>query len=699
MKKYLILICASIFLFACSKKMNTSKNSSQGETFVKNVDQNAGNLIDDSNKIKFFENPRKVLKPAFQLLPNGSTKPKGWMLEIMKNDLEKGIVGNLDNLIPYIMKDDLYDKARRGGKEDIPLTGDQVLTGADWEISMLWWNGETIGNWWDGFVRHAFLTKNEKAMQESHAIVQKLLDSQDKDGYIGIYKENMRYQHEGSNGELWTQTTAFRMLLGYYELTQKAEVLKAVESAMEVTIKNYNAKTRSPFKLKNAYGGVTHGLMMTDVCETLYRITGKQKYLDYAVYLYQEFSRYSINRSFNDMRYPFLAMKDTLFEGHAAHTYEHLRSVLNAYYGTSYPELKTAYDNALYKLDHCILPSGGGFGNEWLLGQNADAEHTSAEFCSILHLRNFYNSAIQKTGKIEFADQAEKITFNAIMGFRNEDGTAITYGKSDNCHILDGKEHAHGEDKEDPRFKYSPTHSDPAVCCVPNYTRNFPYYLDNMWMQNEEGLVAVLYAPSVLNTKIKGVEIQIEQKTNYPFSEQIEFVIKSSKEAEFTIAFRKPEWTKSLDLKIENAQISQENGFYKVRKTWKKQESIKLNFVQETKQVEFNNESYFQRGALVFAYSIPHKEETTKTYEVANFKDYHCFPTDETYKRLQISENQENLEFVNQEKPLYSDVWHQEGTYLLAKFFNTKTNKTEDVKLVPMGNTILRKVTFEKQGK
>lgn len=702
MKKYLLIILTITLSWACKNQNQQTKKSSQGESFTANVDKNTSKTVDDSRLLGFFDKPRKAIAPRFQLLAAGSTMPKGWILKMMNQDLEKGIVGHLDKLVPYIFKDDLYGSKRRGGREDIPLTGDQVLTGADWEISMLWWNGETIGNWWDGFVRHAFLTQNKAAMQQSHEIAEKLMATQDKDGYIGIYKPNMRYQHEGSNGELWTQTTAFRMLLGYYELTKKPQVLQAVEKAMAVTMKNYNAKTRSPFKLKNAYGGVTHGLMMTDVCETLYRITQNATYRDYAVYLYQEFSRYAINNSFNDLRYPFLMHRDSLFSGHAAHTYEHLRSVLNAYYTTGYAELKTAFDNSLHKLGYCLLPSGGGFGNEWIAKQTAHPEHTSAELCSILHLRNFYNAAAQKTGQVAFADQAEKITFNSIMGFRNREGTAITYGKSDNCYVLDGKEHAHGKVKKDPRFKYSPTHSDPAVCCVPNYTRNFPYYLDNMWMKAKDGVAAVLYGPSLLKTRLNGANIQIEQQTNYPFSDKIVFKVSCEKASRFSLYFRKPQWGKSLVIKTKEADIVEENGYYKVTKTWQKEDEIHLTFEQKLQAVSFDKETYFQRGPLVFAYAIPHKEVKVKTYDLPQFSDYHCLETDNTYQRLQLKGNQsENFGFkyTVPNNPLYADVWYKNNTFLSGKVYNTQNKKWQDIKLVPMGSTILRKVTFSAASK
>ncbi len=673
------------------------KESSQGESFLSQVDQ-IKDIVNDSDMLAFFENERNPIQPAFQPLPTGSNRPDGWLMEMMKQDLNNGIVGALDDLYPGF-SDDIFNTNRRGGLDDVPEMGDIVLTGAEWEQSIMWWNAETIGNWWDGFIRHAFLTGDEQAIAQSRAIIENLLASQDEDGYIGIYKENLRYKHEGSNGELWAQTTAFRTMLGYYELAGDQRVLDAVEKGMAVTMKNYNKGARNPFYLKNAFGGVTHGLMLTDVCETLHRITGKSVYQDYATYLYEAFSTYSINRAFNDLRYPFLMEKDTLFTGHGVHTYEHFRTMVNAYYATGYPELKQAYDNALYKLKPTILPSGAGHANEWIAGLTADPDETATEFCTMLELRNSLGSILQKTGEASFGDHAEKLTFNGIMGFRNREGTGITYSKHDNCYILDGKSREEEGLKKEVRYKYSPTHEDPAVCCVPNYTRNYTYYVDMMWMKKEDGLVAVLYGPSVLKTEINGARVEVHQITGYPFSDAIRFEIETSEDVAFSLYFRKPGWVADMQVNADNGEPILENGFYKISKSWKSGDVVEVLFKNEIKvQKASNGESYFQRGPLVYAYEIPSEKEVIKEYERNGFSDYYALPTDESYKNwaLPSGSNERNSGFSFMDKKITdtSNPWLDTRFILEGEVIDVKTKKSQKVRLRPMGCTILRKVTF-----
>ncbi|MBX2875433.1 MAG: glycoside hydrolase family 127 protein [Saprospiraceae bacterium] len=678
---WLMILCT---LCACQGETN----GSQGENFVENVNKVNEDIQDDSDALQFFENPKQPLTPNFEFFPSGSIYPKGWILNMMRQDLQEGLVGALAHLYPGIQADDLYNTARRGGMEDIPEMGDLVLTGADWEKSIMWWNAETIGNWWDGFVRHAFLTQDSEAIEQSHAIVNNLLQSQGEDGYLGIYKPNLRYQHEGSNGELWAQTTAFRTLLAYYEFTQMEAVLAAVEKAMSVTMEAYGEEGRNPFYLKNAFGGVTHGLMLTDVCETLYRITKKNVYQEYATYLYRAFSTYSINRSFNDLRYPYLMEKDSLFEGHAVHTYEHIRALVQAYYSTGYPELGQAYQNMLAKLETCLLPSGAGHGNEWISKLEAHPEHTASEYCSMLELRNSYGSILQKTGDVQFADRAEKLTYNAMLGARNSTGTAISYSKADNCYIMDGKHHEDGETRDDPRYKYSPTHSEPAVCCTPNYGRNLSYFVEQMWMKAPDGIAAVMYGPTLLSTEIDGKEVSIEQRTNYPMSDQVTFVVKLNSPTTFTLHIRKPAWTKAIQSDANWTEAA--DGFYSLQREWQDGEEVSVYFENEVQiQSTRNQEAYLQRGPLVYAYEIPHQEESIKKYTYRDFEDYYCFPTTQLFEEMALSKAAK----FNWKTDEDAESFHK-GEVFLECTITKSQRKAETLKLVPMGKTILRRVSF-----
>ena len=679
MKNTLLLII-SLLIVACS-----TKESSQGENFESNI-KGSSNDEEVEVSLDFFDKEKNPKAMAFEAVPFGQILPDGWIIHMMNEDMTKGLVGNLDVLAPEILiEDDLFNTERRMSKDDIPAIKDMVLTGAAWEQSIQWWNSESFGNWWDGYVRNAYLTGNKEAIKKSKKMVDYLVSTQDEDGYIGIYGPDLRYQHEGSNGELWAQTTIFRMLIGYYEVTKDQKVLEAVEKAMALTMEKYNENATSPFDLENAFGGVTHGLMMTDVCEMLFRITKNQAYADYAVFLYKDFSTYPINRAFNDLRYAYL-LQDTPFQSHAVHTYEHLRSLIFANYVTGFDELDNALSNALKKLSDCILPSGGGIGDEWIAGQKADPDLTAGEFCSQFELREFFGSAFQKTGDPSWADKYEKITFNTIIGMRNHNGTAITYCKMDNSYKVDGTS-AHGKDL---RFKYSPTHTDVALCCSPNYGKHLPYFVGQMWMKAEDGLVATLYGPSKFSTTVENSEVTIHQVTNYPFSNQVTFQISIDEPSTFSIYLRKPSWVK--EMKIESGSEPElVEGFYRIQKEWKDGDSISISFDYEVETIPFNDEVYFQHGPIIYAKSIPFNYETIKTYDHAGFTDYLVHPKEKVTNDLAYDSSRSKFSFFSQND---ENIWSSNSYQLRGNLYDKNSGASNEVRLIPFGSTNLRKVTF-----
>jgi len=117
---------------------------------------------------------------------------------------------------------------------------------------------------------------DKKHIAKAGKIVDALLATQDKDGYLGIYDQEMRYKFDNENGELWAKTTLLRAILGWYEYKKDPKVLLAIERAVDNVMKAYPMDESSPFHTINPNaGGLTHGLAFTDVLEQLAKITGK----------------------------------------------------------------------------------------------------------------------------------------------------------------------------------------------------------------------------------------------------------------------------------------------------------------------------------------------------------------------------------------------------------------------------------------
>jgi len=629
-----------------------------------------------------------VVKPPMQkleCLPFGEIKPAGWMKEQMRKDLD-GFVGHLDELVPDLMADQIYGADRLTKAHKSKNLGN---IGPDLDPQYLWWNSETQSNWRDGFIRNAILLDDKNYLAKSEAYINYILSTQDADGYLGIYSPDLRYNFKDENGELWAKTTVLRGLLAWYEYTGKPEILDAVKKAVDNVMKNYPADKSSPFKSAKPFaGGMTHGLVFTDILDRLFQLTGNQAYPKYALFLYKNFSENTLaeDAQITKINNPAYKLKE-----HGAHTYEHLRPLVLAYYATGDPALKNAVDIYLKRISDCTTPSGGPIGDEWIGERHADATKTGYEYCSLQELMDGYISLLQKSGETHFGDQAEHLFLNAAQGARLTDKSAIAYCKTDNSFEMKGTRNGEIQKGENQtRYKYSPAHQDVAVCCAPNAGRIMPYYVKSMWMKDSGGLVATLPGPCELNTTVKGFKVRILEETEYPFGNTIKYQVQATQPVAFSIKIRKPAWAKGFKL---NSNYTEKDGYIIISKTWNSSQTIKLEWIAqpEVKQ-DRNRESYFSYGALVFALPVESRETILKQYAVAGLSDLAYEPMKLAKYRISLTEKP-GVEVQNHESP--GNPW--KSITLKTKLKNEETGVAETVSLLPLGATILRQETFKNE--
>jgi uncharacterized protein len=609
----------------------------------------------------------------YQPLPLGQVKPEGWIKRQIQENLD-GFTGRLDTLVPRLtMEDKIYGENRLTKKvksKDVGALGEA----GDWQVQFLWWNSETQSNWRDGYIRSAILVNDQHHLKKLQQYVDYILSTQDEDGYLGIYDQDLRYKFDNENGELWAKSSLLRGLLAWYEYTRDQNVLSAIERAVQNVMDNYPINNSHPFYSKQPnVGGTSHGLTITDVLESLYRITGKEMYRDYCLFLYMDFSEQTLNE---DAQYAKLVNDTLMLSGHGAHTYEHLRSLAAAYYASGNPELKHALDHFLEKITVETTPSGAGVGDEWIGSRKADATTRGYEYCSMHELMHSYLSLFVKSGDTGFGDGAEKIFFNAAQGARNPEESCIAYLKSDNSYYMTGGLNGDVSDKNQTRYSYSPVHQDAAVCCVPNAGRIAPYYVQNMWLKGEHALVASLLGPSEVRTQLDGKSVVIREQTNYPFENTIQFDVTAA-DVEFALKIRKPEWAAKLSVSVD---YELEDGFIVMNQQWNGTQEITIEFIPEVVvRQDINNENYFTYGALVLALPIDGVEEKTKTFPIPGFYNWEYSPKD-----LVV------YEYANE--PVIADP---QRLVFKTSLINPLTKQKQAVELVPMGKTILRQVTFK----
>ena len=610
----------------------------------------------------------------YQILPFGSIKPSGWLKVQMQKDVD-GFVGNLDKLVPDLINDPIYSSGRLHKNSKLKDLGNNKEGDTEGSEQYKWWNSETQSNWWDGYIRNVILLNDKKGLEKVENYVQRILKSQDEDGYIGIYDKELRYHFNSENGELWSKTTMYRGLLAYYEYSRDPKLWNAIVKAVDNVMINYPINNSSPYSSgKEFNGGVSHGLTFTDVMDKMYQITGDTKYTDYALFLYKDFCK--TYQSEKDVQLENILNPNYKLQSHGVHTYEHLRPLIVAAYAKNNIELQKALEIYIQRIEKSTTLTGGAIGDEWIAQRTANATQTGYEYCSLHELLDSYSVLFQKHGATKTAEAIETIFYNAAQGSRNPDHSCIAYLKTDNSFGMDGTKNGEVEtNRKQTRYKYSPAHQDVAVCCNPNAGRITPYFIEKSWLkENDNVLVNVLLMPNILETKIQNQLVKIETITEYPYLNKLIYKISNPKYAQFIIKIRKPSWATKV---VTNESYTIDNEFLVFDRKIGAEDKIQIEFITEIQiKEDGNKEKYFSYGPLFYAKSFESIEQKGKSY-LNHFDD---------------------LFYISKDKSSYQFIIDNEAKFdngiIEIKAMNKLNNQIELINLIPFGKTILRQVSF-----
>ena len=138
----------------------------------------------------------------------GAIHPEGDLRNRLQADMD-GCIGHLEELAPAIVcQQEIYGRdrlTRMSRQAELGRKPDEhtEFEGTGTDVQFMWWNSESQSNWRDGYVRSALLLQDPALRRKVDQYVDSILATQDADGYLGIYGQDLRYRHTTENGELW----------------------------------------------------------------------------------------------------------------------------------------------------------------------------------------------------------------------------------------------------------------------------------------------------------------------------------------------------------------------------------------------------------------------------------------------------------------------------------------------------------------
>lgn len=646
-----------------------------------------------------FNIQSQSLQFKYAEIPLGQITPTNWLKQ-QSDILKNGSTGHLDEFHKKIQ----IDNGWLGGKGD------------DWEETPYWL---------DGALPLAYITKDPVLIQKVNKYVQWTLNTQRPSGFFGPYS---KYETEtgkpvelGSQGaDWWPRMVMLKVLQQYYQATNDPRVIPFMQKYFTYQLKNLKENPLEKWtEWAKARGG--DNLM---IVYWLYNITKDPNLIALGDLIYSQSFQWT------DM----LGKRDWAIAAAYNQTGEKWmeRHAVNVGMGLKMPAIQFQVKNDPYFLNSLRtgfkdlmnlhgLPHGMFSGDEDIHG-NDPVQGT--ELCATVEAMYSLEQIISISGETHYMDALERMTFNALPAQTTEDFYHRQYfGIANQVEVKKGIYNFSLPFSRKMNNVYGPFAG--YTCCTANMHQGWPKYISHLWYATTDGGVAALvYGPNKLETKLpNGVELTIDEQTQYPFEDQIKFIVQPSKSSEFPIEFRVPIWCKEAIIHVNGKEIKREKGgqIVRIKRTWNKNDQVDLFFPNEitTKNWAKNSRS-IEKGALIYALKI--KEEVTKQIHpqegeyleimpksdwnfgllkttIANpipNTSFHTVPFPKDFKWNSMSSPFE-ITTLGKKIPDWKTqdgVAHQPITTRTGVYEGSVNKESETIHLIPFGFTRLRVVAF-----
>jgi hypothetical protein len=281
---------------------------------------------------------------------------------------------------------------------------------------------------------------------------------------------------------------------------------------------------------------------------------------------------------------------------------------------------------------------------------------------------------------------------------------------------LDRRSKAPLFDNEGDMLSYSPWQ---YRCCQHNVAFGWPYFVESLWMATgDDGLAAVLYAPARVKAKVgRGVDVEIEVQTGYPFDDTVEIAVEPARAVRFPLALRVPAWAKAPAIAVNRAPLAlppPAGGWLTLVRAWQPGDRVRLTLPMEVRLRRWDANAHavsVDRGPLTYSLAIAQRweryneDERWPAFEVFPGSHWNygldlSAPIEVAKARIPLGEQPftlENAPVVLKARGRRVPQWRLEANGLVGEIQASPAlggAALEDLQLVPMGCARLRITAF-----
>lgn len=534
---------------------------------------------------------RPAVEPAYRELPSGRVMPQGrW-----KRSLEVIADGWLRRVVEARHGQFYSTFWRRNTYGEFP--GDV--------------HSEWAGYTGDAIVRLSHLLPDSYIARASRQWLEKVLASQDEDGYLGAFQPEERWKH---GFELWSQDRLLQALISEYEHSGERRVLEACVRAARRIARQFQTPEWTHLyarpRTQPAPFQAGHSLNLVHPLFRLYELTGEEPFRALALELIADYD----DAAGDHCATRFLTTERLL--SHIVTVCEHLSIPAAGYLHSGQNRYLDASVRVFDLLsDYSMQVTGILSGNEFTYGR---APRKYTEHCGVIEWAISCTRLFEVTGDVRFADAAERAMLNAYFGSKSPDGATLCYNHAPNETVAANWTGPYEDNWDQGQFRahYSTRH-DPR-CCNANTSRGFPNFVARAAMAVPGGGIAfVYYGPCRVELDLAGAgRTRFTVQTDYPFEDTVRIHVEPERPATFPVRLRIPGWCRLATILVngeEWAGAPAPGTMAKVEREWHPGDWLELRLdVPITLWRHTTSWSCVPgvavvRGALTFA--LPIKEE------------------------------------------------------------------------------------------
>jgi DUF1680 family protein len=312
---------------------------------------------------------------------------------------------------------------------------------------------------------------------------------------------------------------------------------------------------------------------------TLYKMTGKKKYLEFCLNQHD-----LLNWD------PGIVIgRRHLIEGHIYGYMAACLAQLEMYRLYSDKKLLCPTRKALnFMTSENGMSISGGAGQDEIWTNDQDGRHSLGETCATAYQIRIYDNLLRLTGESQFGDIMERTIYNALFGAQSPDGRNIRYYTP-----LEGDRTYHKGD---------------TYCCPNNYRRIISELPLMIYYRSEKGLAVNLFTSSSAVIPFENNNsVAIKQETDYPNSGHIVLHIDPAETLSFPLLLRIPGWCRDARVTLNGKPYKTEytpGKFALIDREWKAGDKIILDLPMEWRLVAGKQRqagrAAIMRGPLLF---------------------------------------------------------------------------------------------------